>query len=147
METAGVLLNSSSSVYALQSATAVIEAGAGVALLSFPSDAAKLLLGSPLDSADALTVARIGGTALLTLGAAFWLARGDAQSRASKGLLAAMVFYNLGAALILGAVGIGSRRVGEALWPAVVLHTAMTAWCIMSVRFLHLAGQPEKLRQ
>jgi len=79
METAGVLLNSSSSVYALQSATAVIEAGAGVALLGFPSDAAKLLPGAPLDTPDALTVARTGGMALLTLGAAFWLARGDAQ--------------------------------------------------------------------
>ena len=140
------MLNSSSSVYALQSATAVIEAGAGVALLSFPSDAAKLLLGAPLDTPEALTVARIGGMALLTLGAAFWLTRGDAQSRASKGLIAAMVLYNLGAALILGAVGIGSRRVGEVLWPAVVLHTAMTAWCIMSVRFLSRAEEPENLK-
>ena len=133
---ASVLLNSSPSVYALQSATAVIEAGAGFALLSFPSDAAKLLLGAPLEAPDALTVARIGGMALLTLGAAFWLARGDAQSRASKGMIAAMVLYNLGAAFVLGAFGIGSQRVGVALWPAVVLHTAMTAWCIMSVRDL-----------
>jgi len=147
MEPVGVLLNSSSSVYALQSATAVIEAGAGVALLSFPSDAAKLLLGSPLDTPDALTVARIGGMALLTLGAAFWLARGDEQSRASKGLIAAMVLYNLGAALILGAFGIVSRRVGEVLWPAVVLHTAMTGWCIMSVRFLSHAEEPENLHR
>ena len=143
MEAAGVLLNSSSSVYALQSATAVIEAGAGVALLSFPSDAAKVLLGAPLDTPDAWTVARIGGMALLTLGAAFWLARGDAQSRASKGLIAAMVLYNLGAAIILAAAGVGSRRVGVALWPAVVLHAAMTVWCIMSVRYLSGAEELE----
>lgn len=143
MELAGVLLNSSSSVYALQSGTAVIEAGAGVALLSFPSDAAKVLLGSPLDSPDALTVARIGGMALLTLGAAFWVARGDARSRASKGLIAAMVLYNLGAAVILAAFGIESRRVGVALWPAVVLHTAMTVWSIVSVLYLSGADEPE----
>jgi hypothetical protein len=147
MEPAGVLLNSSSSVYALQSATAVIEAGAGVALLSFPSDAAKLLLGSPLSAPDALTVARIGGMALLTLGAAFWLARGDARSRASKGLIAAMVLYNFGAAFILAVVGIGSRRVGKALWPAVVLHIAMAAWCIVSVRVLSHAEDRENLNQ
>jgi len=147
MGAAGVLLNRSSSVYALQSTTAVIEAEAGVALLSFPSDAAKLLLGAPLDTLDALTVARIGGMALLTLGAAFWLARGDAQCRASKGLVAAMVLYNLGATFILAAVGIGSGRVGVALWPAVVLHIAMTAWCIMSVRFLSHAEDPESLHQ
>jgi hypothetical protein len=147
MEDAGVLLNSSSSVYALQSASAVIEAGAGVALLSFPSDAARLLLGAPLDAPDALTVARIGGMALLTLGVAFWLARGDAQSRAAKGLIAAMVLYNLGAAVILAAVGIGSTRVGGALWPAVVLHAAMTAWCIMTVRYLSHAQDPENFHQ
>ena len=147
MEAEGVLLNSSSSVYALQSATAVIEAGAGVALLSFPSDAANLLLGSPLDAPDALTVARIGGMALVTLGVAFWLVRGDSQSRASKGLIAAMVLYNFGAALILGAGGIGSQSVGRALWPAVVLHSAMAAWCIVSVRFFSHSEERENLRQ
>jgi hypothetical protein len=144
MELAGALMNSSSSVYALQSATAAIEAGAGVALLSFPSDATKLLLGLPLDAPDALTVARIGGVALLTLAAAFWLGRGDAQSRASKGLIAAMVLYNLGAAVILAAAGVGSRRVGVALWPAVLLHAAMTAWCIATVRNLKRAEETEK---
>lgn len=114
MESADVLLNSSPSVYALQSATAVIEAGAGFALLIFPSKAARLLLGAPLDAPDAMTVARIGGMALLTLGAAFWLARGDSQSLASKGMIAAIVLYNLGAAFVLGAFGIGSQRVGVA---------------------------------
>lgn len=127
--------------------TAVIEAGAGLALLCLPSAAAKLLLGAPLDTPNALTVERIGGMALLTLGVAFWLARGDAQSRASKGLIAAMVLYNLGAAVILAAVGIRSTRVGGALWPAVVLHTGMTAWCIMTVRYLSHAEDPENFRQ
>ncbi len=140
-------MNSSSSVYALQFATAVIEAGAGFALLIFPSRAARLLLGAPLDTPDALTVARVGGMALLTLGAAFWLARGDAQSRASKGMIAAILLYNVGAVFILGSLGIGSPRVGVALWPAVVLHTAMTAWCIMSVRQLGGAEEADSLRQ
>ena len=131
----------------LCTATAVIEAGAGFALLMVPSNAAELLLGAPLETPVALTVARIGGMALLTLGAAFWLARGDSQSRASKGMIAAMVLYNFGAAFVLGAFGIGSQRVGAVLWPAVVLHTAMTAWCIMSVRPLVFAEEPEDLHQ
>ena len=61
-----------------------------------------------------------------------------------------MVIYNLGVALILGAAGIGADRVGVALWPAVVLHTAMTAWCIwciVSVQYLSNAEEPENLRQ
>jgi len=58
-----------------------------------------------------------------------------------------MMLYNPGATLILGAFGIGSRPVGAALWPAVVLHAAMTAWCIMSLRGLTRAEEPENSRQ
>jgi hypothetical protein len=147
MEPASVLFNSSSSVDALQTATAVIEAGAGLALLCFPSAAVALLLGTPLETADASTVARVGGAALLTLGVAFWLARGDTQSRAARGLVAAMVLYNLGVAVILGAAGLRSQSVGIVLWPAVVLHAAMTIWCIMSLRYLSIAERPGNLRQ
>jgi len=136
MNPAGVLFNSSSSVGALQTATAVIEAGAGLALLCSPSATVALLLGAPLEALAGLTVARVGGIALLTLGLACWLARGDTESRAAKGLVAAMVLYNLGVAIILGAAAIGPQPVGIVLWPAVVLHAAMIIWCIMSLRNL-----------
>ena len=44
-----------------------------------------------------------------------------------------MVLYNFGAAVILGAAGIRSQPVGAALWPAVILHAAMAAWCVTSL--------------
>ncbi len=149
MKRAGVRFDGSSSVDALQTTTAVMEAGAGFALLCFPSVTVALLLGAPLETSDALTLARVAGTALLTLGVAFWLARGDTQSRAARGLVAAMVLYNPGAAIILAAAGIRSQSVGIALWPAVVLHAAMTIWCIMSLRYSSLGeglGNPESRR-
>ncbi|MGA9723269.1 MAG: hypothetical protein WBQ86_12505 [Candidatus Binatus sp.] len=62
-----------------------------MALLCLPSAAALLLLGKPLEAPAALTVARIGGAGLLTLAVAFWLARRDSQSRAARGLVAAVV--------------------------------------------------------
>jgi hypothetical protein len=127
-----------SSVNTLYTATAVIELGAGLALLCFPSVTVALLLGAPLEASAALTVARVGGTGLLTLGIACWLARGDTQSPAARGLVTAMVLYNLGAVVILGAAGIRSQPVGIALWPAVVLHAAMTVWCIVSL----MSGKP-----
>ena len=139
MKSASVLFSSSSSVDALQTTTAMIEAGAGFALLGFPSRAVELLLGSPLEAPDALTVARVGGAGLLTLGAAFWLARGDTKSCAARGLVTAVVLYNVAVAFILGFFGIRSERVGLALWPAVALHTAMTIWCIMSLRYASTA--------
>ena len=42
-----------------------------------------------------------------------------------------MVLYNLGAVIILGTIGISGQSAGIALWPAVVLHTAMTVWCVV----------------
>jgi Kef-type K+ transport system membrane component KefB len=113
----------------LQTVTAVIELGAGLALLCFPSTTVALLLGSPLDTPTALTVARVGGAGLLALGVACWLARGDTQSRAARGLVAAMLLYDVSAVAVLACAGIGLGLHGVALWPAVVLHAVMTVWC------------------
>ena len=113
--------------------TAVIELGAGVALLCFPSATVALLLGSLLDTPAAMNLARVAGAALFALGVACWLARDDRQSRAARGLLSAMVLYNLGAVVILGAAGIRSQPVGIGLWLAVILHAVMTIWCVTSL--------------
>jgi hypothetical protein len=115
---------------ALYTLTAVIELGAGLALLCFPSSTVALLVGAPLETAPALTVARVGGAGLLALGVACWLARGDTQSRAAKGLIAAMLLYDIAAAGVLAFAGLGFGLHGVALWPAVVLHAVMSVWCV-----------------
>ncbi|HEY5705863.1 MAG TPA: hypothetical protein VIS96_09850 [Terrimicrobiaceae bacterium] len=114
---------------ALPIVTAVIEVGAGLALLGFPSAVAVLLLGTPLETAAALTVARVAGAGLLALGVACWLARGDMQSRAAIGLVVAMLLYNAAAVAVLAYAGIGLGLYGALLWPAVFLHAAMAVWC------------------
>lgn len=113
--------------------TAALEAGVGIGLLAVPSVVAQVLLGATLEAPASLTVARVAGAALLALGVACWLAAFDAQSCAARGVVSAMVIYNLGAALVLGAAGIRSQPAGVGLWPAVILHTAMTVWCIASL--------------
>jgi hypothetical protein len=118
---------------ALLIATALLELGAGVTLLAVPSAAVTLLLGSPLTTSAAVTLGRVAGAALFALGIACWLAQHDRKSCAARGLVSAMVLYNLGATIILGAAGIGSQPVGVALWPAVVLHASMTAWCVTNL--------------
>jgi len=104
--------------------------GIGVGLLIVPSLVTQVLLGTTLDTPASLSVARVAGAALLTIAIACWLARYDAQSCAARGIGSAMVFYNLGAAVILAAAGIQSKLTGIGLWPAVILHAVMTVWCV-----------------
>jgi len=104
-----------------------------VALICVPSVTVSLLLGSPLDTSTSVALGRLAGVALLALGVASWLARHDQASRAARGLVGAMVVYNLGAAVVLGTAGLRSPAAGPALWLTVVLHAAMTVWCIASL--------------
>jgi hypothetical protein len=110
--------------------TAIIEALTGLALIAMPSIVVRLLLGSPLDTSTAVMLGRVAGAALLALGVACWLARDDTQSRAARGLVAAMLLYNVAIAALLAFAGIGFELQGVALWPTVVLHAAMAVWCV-----------------
>jgi len=110
--------------------TTIIEAGAGLALVSSPSATVALLLGSGLDTPVAVAVGRLAGVALCALGLACWLAHYEALSCAARGVVTAMTLYNFGAVVILGIAGTQLRPVGVVLWPAVVLHAAMTVWCV-----------------
>jgi hypothetical protein len=110
-------------------ATALLEGVTGLALVAFPSRLATLLLGSSLDSPAALTLARVAGVALVALALTCWLGRDDGQSRAARGLVAAMTVYHTGVAIVLGYASIGLALSGRGLWPTVLFHTAMTVWC------------------
>lgn len=125
--------------------TAVLEAGAGLALALVPSAVSVLLLGASLDSPVALTVGRLAGAALFTLGIACWFAGRDADSCAARGLVAAMVFYNIavGALLAFASVGLGLHAI--ALWPAVILHAGMAVWCFLCFFIKPDQGSTSKL--
>jgi hypothetical protein len=114
--------------------TAIVEAGAGLALLAAPSLTASLLLGAPLDSPAAISLARVGGAAILTLALVCWLARRDADGLASQGLIVAMLFYNFLVAAVLAFAGISDGLHGVLLWPAAAFHLGMGAWCIAGLR-------------
>jgi hypothetical protein len=114
-------------------ATAIIEVGAGLSLVSVPAVAIWLLLGIRGPSLEALIVGRIGGAGLVAIGVASWLARDDRGSRAQHALLWGMLVYNVGACTVLAYVGSMLPTVGVALWPAVLLHAFMTTWCAVNL--------------
>ena len=112
---------------------AVVEAATGLALIAVPGIVVRLLLGAEISGAS-MPLGRVAGAALLALGVACWLARDDTQSRTARGLVVAMLMYNIVATAVLAFAGIGLGLHGVALWPAVVLHAAMAIWCIVCLR-------------
>ena len=104
--------------------TAALEVGTGIALLVAPSVIARVLLGANLDALAAVTIARVAGAALLALGVACWLARGDGRA-----LVVAMLFYNVIAVAVLAYAAVGLALSGIGLWPAIGLHTGLAGWC------------------
>jgi hypothetical protein len=121
--------------------TALIEVGIGVALLVSPALVVPVLIGEPFNAAADSVVGRVAGAALLALGLACWRARDDDDDRfgrAARGLLSAVLLYNVAAAGVLAYAGGVLRLFGIGLWPAVALHTVMAVWCFVSLR----SGRP-----
>jgi hypothetical protein len=113
--------------------TSIIEFPTAVILLVFPSLIAKLLFGATLDTPIALIVARVAGAAILSLAVACWFARNDGINSAVNGLVVAMLLYNISITLILIYAALDLSLSGIGLWPVVLLHMAMSVWCIISL--------------
>jgi hypothetical protein len=112
---------------------AVIEAGAGVVLLLIPNVAVSMLLGVPLDTPTGLVAGRIAGAALVGLAIACWQARNGERGSPSMGVVEAMSFYNFAAAMVLVYSGVRLELRSALLWPAIVLHLALGAWCVLQL--------------
>jgi hypothetical protein len=110
---------------------AVAAAGEGVTGLVLAIDpplVGRLLLGAEPFGAG-LAMSRVAGIALLALGLACWPARDAIASRPPA--LRAMSTYTVLATLYLLSLGVRGEWVGRLLWPAVVLHAALTVWCFV----------------
>ena len=99
---------------------ALAEAATGLALIVVPALVARLLFGTEL-SGVAVTVGRVTGISLLSLGFACW--PGQEPTRAALG---GMAIYGLFVTLYLLFLGIRGEWVGPLLWPAVALHSVLT---------------------
>ena len=114
--------------------TALVEALAGLGLLLLPSLCFMLLLGVSSAAPEAIFIGRLTGTALLAIGVTCWAARRSEPNPAQLGLLIGVLIYDVGAAVLLAYAGLLLSLVGDLLWPAVVLHTALASWCVVCLR-------------
>jgi len=114
--------------------SAVIELGAGLALLIVPSMAVALLFGVPLVTPVGLTITRLAGGALLALGVGSGIAACGRDGRHGAGMIAALLVYHIAAVILFGYAKIGYGTPGIPLWLVIGLHAGMTLWCLASLR-------------
>jgi hypothetical protein len=112
----------------LLSVMGALEAATGLVLLVAPALVVELLLGAAPGMPAGVTVSRVAGVALLALGVACWLAREDTANRAAKGLVAAMMLYNVAVVAVLVLAWTSLGPIGIAFWPVVLAHTGLAAW-------------------
>ena len=110
---------------------AVMEIGAGVALLVAPDLAIRLVLGSSAIEAG-VALGRLAGGAVLSLGVACWLARHDGVSTASRALVSGMLTYNAAVVALVLTGGLGPF--GPLLAGVALLHGGMALWSIPLLR-------------
>ena len=112
-------------------ASAIAELLTGLALLVAPLYVIGLLLGEGLGSTG-VAVARVLGIGLLSVGVAGWESPGQDARLAPR---AALCTYNVGAAVVLLALGAYGGMNGIILWPVAGLHTLVGAtmlWVIVA---------------
>jgi hypothetical protein len=123
-------------------ATALLEAGTGLLLVTAPSVPLALLLGIGSAAPETLLVSRISGAALVAIGIACWRAQTDLQGAAVTGLLSGALIYDLAASVLLTYASLILKMSGIAIWPAIILHAALAVWCGISL----WAGPPQFAR-
>jgi hypothetical protein len=115
--------------------TAVLEAATGLALFVMPSAVVSLLVGVPLDTPAGLVAGHIAGAALVALAVACWQARNGERGGPSTGVVQAMLLYNFTATAVLAYAGTRLELRSRLLWPAIVLHLGLGAWCLLNLWF------------
>jgi len=106
----------------------------GAAFVLTPSPPAALIFGTPLDGPGERAAAGVLGVVLAALGLAFWRARDDHKSPAAGALIAALLVYNAGVAVLLATSALIGTLSAPGLWPAVGFHAGLAAWGVWAVR-------------
>ena len=60
--------------------------------------------------------------------------RDEGQSRAARGLVGTLAFYNAAIVTIFVYADLGLGVSSSGLWPGALVHAAMAVWCVASLR-------------
>ena len=126
--------------------SALVELAAGGLLLAAPSAGARLLFDRGLEAAESLTIARIGGAALLSIAMICWLVERFEQGAATV-VVGGLSVYNALTVVLLGYAALVFRMHGLALWPGILLHAVLFGWCVARLRADDTARRSSALRR
>jgi hypothetical protein len=125
----------------LMTVTALVETGTGLLLVAWPALLFTLLFDWRQAAPETLLIGRVAGAGVISIGVASWPARRDTRAPAQLGVLAGVLTYNVLAALLLAFAGAGLKMAGIVLWPAVVYHAVLAAWCVACLPRRQAAGR------
>jgi hypothetical protein len=114
-------------------------------LMATPSLVVSLLLGVALDTPAGLRVAQVAGAALLSIALACWLARNDSRSTAGRGIVTAVLLYNVLIVAVLAYSKLALSMAGIGLWPTVAAHVAFGFWCVVCLRTVSVPRRTEQI--
>ncbi len=109
--------------------TAFVEGATALLLLVLPGLAFRLLLGLEAAAQELVLAGRVLGAALLALSITCLVDSHVTGGRSCPGIVSGLLIYNLAATAILAHAGWSLHVAGPALWPAVLLHCLLAAWC------------------
>lgn len=112
--------------------TALAEGGMALACLVVPHLPVDLLFGQPPATPLALVLARFVGAVLLSLSLASWLVAKE-PGAAALGVVKALLFYDVMAIVVFLYSRLALGLAGILLWPAVVVHVILGAWCFLEL--------------
>jgi hypothetical protein len=113
--------------------TAVPEILTGIGLLLAPALLIRILLGAEINDPVVVTIARVGGSAIVAIGVTCWLARKDQQSISLRALTSGLLVYNVAVFATL-AYSAFSYKTTPALIAALIFHFTMAIICISSLQ-------------
>ena len=115
-------------------ATALLEGGTALAFLLLPSLPSELLFGQAPQTPLALILGRFVGAVMLSLAIICWWVSRDARSPIAYRVVKAMLLYNAIATALLVYARINLGLSGILLWPGVIIHGILGAWCVMGLK-------------
>ena len=111
--------------------TAIIEILTGLVLLILPNLPLSLLLGIGQPTPEVSVLARWIGAALLAIGVTCSMTQSDVGGIWRRGVVVGALVYDVAAAMLFIYTAVFLSLSGPALWPAAILHIALTVWAVL----------------